>query len=197
MLKLELKSVKNVVVIEEDSIPKLCGLNKGEDLALSLSIKVYNNVKGKRGKQISSYSKTWFISCSERSFKRFLLKFLCDVDYREQYKLSLNSWTDEYMLSNEEILLIENFIEENKSSILSFVKKSNAKSIKNNPNSRYYNSVVKNEAMSLLVSNEEILALSKVFVDKKDLVYAICEVAKGKSVEDTINDIKTNDLIIA
>lgn len=197
MNRLELKNKKNIIIVEEDCIPNICGFIKGEDLALSLSIKVYKNNKGKEGKLVSSYSKIWFDSCTDKDFNNFLLNFFKDISYREEHRLSSNSWVDEYIVSKEEIYLINTFTKENKDAISYPLKKEKVKAIKPTSKSKYYNASVKNGAINLLITDNEINALSEVFSDKNNLVLAICEILKGKSVEEILKEEKIKELVTA
>lgn len=196
MFNLEFKDSKSIIIIEEDSIPALCGLVKGDDLSLAISIKIYKNNKGKKGKLNSSYSRTWFTTCTNSILKKFVIKFLSDVAYRDKYKLSSIGWSDDYIVSEEEVSYIDKALKENKGLICNLTKKEADETIELLPSPTCSNSTLKKEAINLLISDEEIDGLSKVFSDKDELLFAICEVAKGKSVEETIQYM-TKQLVIA
>lgn len=199
MFNLEFKDSKSIIIIEEDSIPALCGLVKGDDLSLAISIKIYKNNKGKKGKLNNSYSRTWFTTCTNSILKKFVIKFLSDVAYRDKYKLSSIGWSDDYIVSEEEVSYIDKTLKENKGLICNIAKNEVDEvdeSTQVSPGPTYSSSTLKKEAINLLISDEEIDGLSKVFSDKDELLFAICEVAKGKSVEETIKYM-TKQLVIA
>lgn len=197
MQKLELSNGNNLILIQESNMPNVCGLVKGKDLALSISIKVYKTSKNKIGKLVSSYSNTWFNSCSIKDFKNFILNFFKNIGSRNKYRLSTNEWTEEFILCKEDIYKIDNFIEANKDSIFLPLKKDYIKSISSNSNSKYKNVSLKKEAIDLLVTDEDLEYLSEFIFDKKELVLAICELAKGKTLEDILYEFTKEEVSLA
>lgn len=195
MFNLELKNNTCVIIVEECTIPYACGLIKGKDLILSLSIKVYKNNKNKPGKLMSSYLKTWFNSCSPKLFKSFLINFLSDVEFRSCYKISSSNWMGEYIVSNNDMLLIDSFIENNKCFIHIPVKIKASQKMYYSKNSKYYDIAIKNEAINMLINNSELSCLKQIFLNKSDLVFAICETIKGKSLNDIIIELTKEKML--
>lgn len=123
MFNLLLKNERYVVTLEEYSVPIFCDSIEDDSFILSLRIKISKNNKGKAGKVIYSYTKTWTQSCTYKVFTNFIFNFFKDIKYREQYRLSSTAWLDEFILSDEDILSIKSSITNSSLNLSNYLKK--------------------------------------------------------------------------
>lgn len=181
MLRFELKNKDYVAVVEEDTTPYACGYIKGKDVYFSLTIKIHSvNTKGNKGKFISRYSESWFSPTTKKNVEEFIFNILTDVDYRERYRTTAFPWSGTFSIDEIVVPNINEFlICDNKKCF----EVREVKSIPKHEKAFTKNISLKLDAISLLLSDEDINFIKSKFSDRPSILYTMSLLLAGESME--------------
>ena len=181
MLEFELKNKDYIAVVAEDTTPYACGFIKGKDIYFSLTIKIHSvNTKGKKGKFIARYSNSWFTPTIEEAVKEFIINVLTDINYRERYRTTDYPWSDAFNIDEVIIPDINEFLVCDKKLCFDVGE---VKSIPKCEKGFVMNISLKLDAISLLISDEDINFIKSKFNDRPSILYTMSLILTGESMD--------------
>lgn len=190
MLNLNYKNSDVFILIEEDTTPYICGFIKNEDIFFSISMKVYKNSNGRKGRPMSKYSHMWNSPAHKNDIYAFIHNLLVNPSFREKYRTSECPWKGEILVDLADIdaddTLSDVDIESIAIETTSFDNSGLSKTLNINNKIGDKNISLKLDLLSLLISDEDIEYIKTIFKDRPSILYAMRLVTDGKSLEDAV-----------